>query len=93
MIQPLAPHPTDTPDLAPLLRQGDLEDALLNLLEDTFRATNSHVTYLHGDPYSLVVDKSMGGQVVATLYREPEDGASIEVAQVRLGYTVEQVQP
>lgn len=95
MIQPLAPQPTDTPDLSPLLRQRDLEDVLCGILEATFGSSNA-VTHEgeDGRDYSLVVDKTTDGQVRATLYRH--DGGihwrEVEVAQVRLDYTVTAVQ-
>ena len=87
---------TDTPDYAKILRQGDLEDVLTSILEATFGSSNV-VTHEgeDGRDYSLVVDKTTDGQVRATLYRHDAeqwwDGA--EVAQVRLDYTVKQVQP
>lgn len=86
----------NTPDLAPLLRQGHLEDVLTSILEATFDS-QSPVTHEgeDGKDYSLVVDKTSGGNIRATLYRHDAeqwwDGA--EVAQVRLDYTVKQVQP
>lgn len=90
MIGPAAPAPTDKPDLAPLIRQGNLEDVLCDILAATFDSQNT-VTHEgeDGKDYSLVVDKTGRGPIEITLYRHDHlhwDGA--EVAQVRLDYIV-----
>lgn len=91
LFQPAPPRPTDKPDLSPLLRQGDLEDLLLDILAATFDSNQSAIHEGEdGRDYSLVVDDTSGGIVKATLYRH-DDGTYMretEVAQVRLDYTV-----
>lgn len=89
LFQPAPPRPTDKPDLSPLLRQGDLEDLLLDILAATFDSNQSAIHEGEdGRDYSLVVDDTSGGIVKATLYRDNGWLKDTEVAQVRLGYTV-----
>lgn len=91
MIQPLAPQPTDTPDYANILRQGDLEDRLAEILQAAFDADNFTITTDNlGREYGLTVDDTSGGTIRATLYRDAYAVEPVEVAQVRLDYTVVQ---
>lgn len=89
LFRPAPPRPTDKPDLTPLLRQGDLEDILCDILAATFDS-NQSVTHEaeDGRDYSLVVDKATDGTVKATLYRDNGWLKDTEVAEVRLDYTV-----
>lgn len=84
---------TDTPDLAPLLWQRRMDDAVADLLEKAFDKDNS-ITYEDesGKEFSLVVDETGSGFIKATLYTVTSDGGWIDVANVVLDATVQAVQ-